>query len=244
MRPHATPKTPLGTKPGFSLTEVLVVLLIIAVLAAILFPVAASLRERAGAAQCVQNLRQIGVGLHAHISENGGRLPNGRAHVSWLKDDQNNSLGLSWYDAAAWNMGREQYSRKFKDPAAEPLPQVFGCPSGHGRAHHPEWPYTGDYAANLYLGQQTHNAVNLSSIRQPASTPYVQDTVKQNNFGAWIFAAGFSPSTDSAFAARHRGKGNILWVDGHVSSLGYGEYMKMANDPKYGSVMNFLRGSW
>ena len=229
---------------GFTLTELLVVLLIIAVLAAIIFFTVARAREKARASICVQNLRQIGVGLQAYISENSGRFPNGKAHVSWLKDDNNNSLGLSWYDAAARNLGRDNHSMKYNDPDAEPLPDCFGCPSGHGKAYHPEWPYTGDYAANLLLGQENHGVMTMSAVKQPASTPYVQDTVHQNNFAAGIFGAGFSRTSDFAFADRHAGKGNVLWVDGHVSSLSYAEYMKFANDPMRGGAYNFIRGNW
>ncbi|HSP43908.1 MAG TPA: DUF1559 domain-containing protein, partial [Luteolibacter sp.] len=125
---------------GLTLIEILIVIVIIVVIAAIMFPIARGMREKARAAVCAQNLKQIGIGLHAYISENNGRFPNGRAHVSWLRDDSNNSLGLSWYDAAAKNLGRENYSNRFNDPDAEPLPDVFGCPSGHGKPYHPAWP--------------------------------------------------------------------------------------------------------
>lgn len=229
---------------GFSMPEILVVIVIIVILVAITIPAVRGLRERAQSSNCVQNLRQIGIGLYSYISENNGRFPNGRAHVSWLRDDNNNSLGVSWYDAAASNMGRENYSRKFNDPNADPLPDAFGCPSGHGKAYHPDWPYTGDYAGNLYLGQPNHQVMMMSAVKQPASTPYVQDTVKQNNFGAGIYSPGFSKTSDFAFAARHGGKGNILWVDGHVSSLTYAEYMKFANESKRGGAYNFARGNW
>jgi prepilin-type processing-associated H-X9-DG protein/prepilin-type N-terminal cleavage/methylation domain-containing protein len=229
---------------GFTLTEALIAIVIIAILAAIMFALVRGIREKAQAAVCAQNLKQIGIGLHAHISENNGRLPNGKAHVSWLKDDENNSLGLSWYDAAAKNLGRENHSNKFNDPAADPLPDIFGCPSGHGKPYHPEWPYTGDYAANLYLGQENHKVLTMSAVKNPASTPYVQDTVKQNNFGVGIYAPGFSKTADFAFAARHGGRGNILWLDGHVSSLTYAEYMDFANDSQRGGPYNFVRGNW
>lgn len=229
---------------GLTLIEVLVVIVIIVVLAAIMFPLARGMRERAGSAHCVQNLRQIGIGLHTHISENSGRFPDGSAHVSWLKDDADNSLGLSWYDAAAQAMGRDNYSKKFNDPNADPLPDVFGCPAGHGKPYHPAWPYTGDYAGNFYLGHADHKVLTISAVKNPGSTPYVQDTVKQNNFGAGIFASGFSKTSDFAFAARHRGSGNILWVDGHVSSFTDPEYKKFANEPKRGGPYNFARGNW
>jgi prepilin-type processing-associated H-X9-DG protein len=224
--------------------ELMIAIVIILVLVAMTVPAVRALRERAQSAQCVQNLRQIGVALQAHISENGGRFPNGKAHVSWLKDDDNSSLGLSWYDAAANHMGREKFSNRFNDPNADPLPEAFGCPSGHGKAYHPAWPYTGDYAGNLYLGQSNQGVMTISAVKNPAATPYVQDTVKQNNFGAWIFGSGFSQTADAAFAARHRGKGNILWVDGRVTSLSHAEYMKLANNNRYGGVLNFMKGNW
>lgn len=229
---------------GLTLVEVLIVIVIIAVLAAITFPLAKGMRERAQGAVCAQNLRQIGIGLLAFITENNGRFPNGKAHVSWLKDDDNSSLGLSWYDAAAQNMGRENYSKKFNDPNADSLPDAFGCPSGHGKPYLPAWPYTGDYAANIYLGQANHKVPTYSDVKNPQSTPYVQDTVKQNNFGVGIYSSGYSKTADSAFADRHGEKGNILWLDGHVSSLSVAEYMKFANEAKHGGAYNFVRGNW
>jgi prepilin-type processing-associated H-X9-DG protein/prepilin-type N-terminal cleavage/methylation domain-containing protein len=222
---------------GFTLTEVLIVILIIIVLAAILFPFVKGMREKAQGSVCAQNLKQIGIGLHAYISENNGRFPDGQADVSWFAGI---TTSRCWYDAAAENMGRE-YVPYHK---GEPLPSVFGCPAGHGRAYEPAWPYTGDYAANLYLGHPNHKVVTISAVKNPSSTPYVQDTVKQNNFGAGIYGAGFSKTANTAFADRHRGSGNILWVDGHVSSLTYEEYMKFANDPKRGGAYNFIRGNW
>jgi prepilin-type N-terminal cleavage/methylation domain-containing protein/prepilin-type processing-associated H-X9-DG protein len=55
---------------GFTLIEVLVVVAIIAILAAILFPVFAQARERARQAQCLSNMRQLGIGLALYITDN------------------------------------------------------------------------------------------------------------------------------------------------------------------------------
>ncbi len=52
------------TRRGFTLIELLVVIAIIAVLIALLLPAVQAAREAARRAQCVNNLKQIGLGIH------------------------------------------------------------------------------------------------------------------------------------------------------------------------------------
>ena len=69
---------------GFSLVELVVVMLILTLLMAFLLPAITKARRTAQGAACLSNLRQIAVGFHLYASDNGGKLPDpGAGDVSW-----------------------------------------------------------------------------------------------------------------------------------------------------------------
>jgi prepilin-type N-terminal cleavage/methylation domain-containing protein/prepilin-type processing-associated H-X9-DG protein len=69
-------------RPGFTLIELLVVIAIIAVLIALLLPAVQAAREAARRAQCVNNLKQIGLALH-NYEQTVGILPWGLGPNNW-----------------------------------------------------------------------------------------------------------------------------------------------------------------
>ncbi|MHC5539486.1 DUF1559 domain-containing protein [Singulisphaera rosea] len=70
-------------RPGFTLIELLVVIAIIAVLIALLLPAVQAAREAARRAQCVNNLKQIGLALHNYNDVVGSFPPGGISDKNW-----------------------------------------------------------------------------------------------------------------------------------------------------------------
>ncbi len=67
---------------GFTLIELLVVIAIIAILAAILFPVFAKAREKARQTACLNQTKQLGLGLLQYNSDYDEKFPSGNVYAN------------------------------------------------------------------------------------------------------------------------------------------------------------------
>ncbi len=71
------------TKKGFTLIELLVVIAIIAVLAAILLPVFARVREKAYQTRCLSNMMQLTLGVAMYAADYDNRVPPTATGQGW-----------------------------------------------------------------------------------------------------------------------------------------------------------------
>ena len=125
-------------RDGFTLIELLVLIAIIAVLISLLLPAVQAAREAGRRLQCVNNLKQLGLGMHNYESSNGVLPPqmvltfNTNGSVFW-KSTWGASSRITPYLELGPLYNAINYTNKTTDPsnatAVSTQLKVFICPS-------------------------------------------------------------------------------------------------------------------
>ncbi|MDQ8194690.1 type II secretion system protein [Coraliomargarita sp. SDUM461004] len=106
---------------GFTLVELLMVIAVIAVLAAILIPVITRVREKSHEVECRNNLRQIGVALNLYVQDHNQRFPGP------LTGAQPTSYKLGVTNAMVYHL--TEYLGLPEPTEEKQYAEVFACPA-------------------------------------------------------------------------------------------------------------------
>lgn len=224
---------PMKRWKGFTLIELMVVVAIIAVLAAILFPVFAQTLEKARQTNCASNLRQIGQALSMYANDFDNTLP--KVGIWGIDAVRGVQRVIPWYETMRTYIQNDELMQcpshpiTPRDPATRLLRVGYGYLfPNYGWLDNPSWP-----------------SVRLSAIKWPAETLIMADTglvlnpnaapdewledrvIDRNFWYSYTPDAGVLYWTDPQRCVnRHNAFANALYADWHVkavkvSSFGY-----------------------
>lgn len=210
---------------AFTLVELLIVIAVIAILAAILLPTLGNAKLSARRITCVNNLRQLGLASQMYWDDHEGDTFRYMIGAS-------NGGTIYWFGwIEAWTSGNEG-QRAFDATAGALYPFLGGrgvevCPSldynsrlfkakATGAAH--------GYGYNLHLSAPvTQPPMKINRVTRPSDITLLADAGQINDFQEPASADNplleefyYINDTEPTVHFRHNRRANVLYCDGHV----------------------------
>ncbi len=209
---------------GFTLVELLVVIAIVSLLLGMLLPALAAARRQARIAQCMTNLRQVGIAFHSYVADNQDRFPfyeeilhnlqwyYGGKHPSMAPPTfQFNSRPLNPY--VGQSPVNTEASDVFRCPDETGVWSVIGQPGGtHGHTSF-QW-HGNSYMANFNLLRRSIPNTTEYSPRRLSEVRINHSRVILAGDAQWFYDSGFGPWRADAHGRQQIA--NIVFVDGSV----------------------------
>ncbi|RRJ95397.1 prepilin-type N-terminal cleavage/methylation domain-containing protein [Opitutaceae bacterium TAV4] len=228
---------PFSKHSAFTLIELLTVIAIIGILAAIIIPVVGKVRDTARTAQCISNWRQWDTAIKLHINDNKDRFP-----ITINPPPAPNAPTKEpWYQIAPY----------LGIPGTSPMPAAAGydkiktimygtmaCTTKYNRPYRERnqalwWTFgISDQVSGRPYGSLTAPSRTLLGIDHCTESPVA-------NILQWFERKDYETNPlrlRTASPKPHVGKVNVLYADGHVRTLRASQIMigdHLRADPTY-----------
>jgi len=198
---------------GFSLIELLVVVSVIVILSAILFPVFAQAREAARRTTCLSNLRQLVTAHHLYVQDYDEVLP------AWFVPGASGLITWPVYfrgyyrDPQILRQGFVPPADMIQPPCLADYALLAWGPTGDGTSYdpHSRWP------GSEWRAGQPPQPMQMAEVRRPAETAQ--------------FADGFTCIEETAIDSQHQNNAlQVVFVDGHAQRVSHADWWQIDQD--------------
>ncbi|RRJ94377.1 prepilin-type N-terminal cleavage/methylation domain-containing protein [Opitutaceae bacterium TAV4] len=227
---------------GFTLVELLTVIAIIGILAAIIIPTVGKVRESAYRATCTSNMRQIFNGLLLYAQDNKNILP--AVSEKWAPTLQQDTWGYHIWNYVGYGKNAFQASTSgtlndltVRTPA---INNIFACPATRRKPLRTDGVSLAT-GGNVYAYGLNSAPLNINDYDLYWKQPIPLNVVLNPSRCAMIMECSNVLGSPQGFLRLyglipHSGGSNVLFYDGHI------KHMKLADIPDNLYEKSFWRG--